>query len=150
MPKIPPPKSLGLDLKRRERLGVNVFDLDRLDQSLRKNLLGGNLDLGEAIWFGRKYESDECFVAFSCDLLSAACICDLLRNYDRQLGDVATRIYLRKGRITPSWYKLPPTLVLTEMDGEICRLNPVVFPSSENLSVAPAQTGQVVLGRKLG
>ena len=119
-----PPSAPLTGTGRKERLALNVFDLDRLDPVLRARLLKGRLDL-------RAVRPDpdrggETAVAFSCDPLTAALICDLLRSEDRRAGDVPTRVYLRRNKV---WVRLSASDVLTEVgeDGK-ATLSHDLFP----------------------
>lgn len=110
--------------KRRERLAVNVADLTRLDSTIRSLLLGGNLDLTQSIRTDPD-RIDEGAVAFSCDLLTAACIADTIREHNRRAGEYPTRIYLRRGA---AWTKLPGQTVLTRVVGDSVVLDHDTFP----------------------
>jgi hypothetical protein len=110
--------------ERREKLAINLFDLDRVDPTIRQILLGGKVDLTNAIKMD-KNRFDEAGVAFICPLLQAASICDIVRSHDRELGDFPTRVYLMR---VAAWEKLPNAAVLTLiLDGKTM-LNPAIFP----------------------
>lgn len=110
---------------RRERLGVNLFDLERIDPFVRSQMrLSDRLDLGAPVWVDRN-RPDEHAVAFKCDFLTAALLCDVIRHRDRQAGVYPTRVYLFR----EAWSKLPSTAVLTVVvrgtsGVERCVLNP--------------------------
>ena len=105
------------------RFAINLIDLDRAGDLLRSILLVGKLDLSEPIRTNCD-RMDETAVAFSCDLLSAACICDTLRNHDRRVGDHPTRVYFYRDA---SWEKIPGNKILVVVEGERCFLNPEIF-----------------------
>lgn len=126
MPEIP--------LKRRERLALNLFDLDRMDATIRQLFLGGKLDLSAAIKVDSK-RFDEAAVAFVCPLLTAACICDTLRYHDRQVRNHPTRVYLQKAR---AWTKFPRDAVLAVVVDGKPKLNPEWFPGVPE-AVAPVK-----------
>jgi hypothetical protein len=71
---------------------------------------------------------EETGLAFSCNLLQAASVCDILREHDGKVGQTPTRIYLRKVRV---WQKLPGDCILVKYD----RLNPAVFPPERGVAV---------------
>ncbi len=67
---------------RREKLAVNLYDLDRVEESLRPKLFAGRLKLDKPLkmdW-DRRDAVDEVAVEFECPLLEAAIICDTLRS----------------------------------------------------------------------
>lgn len=129
----------------KERLSLNLFDLDRTDQLMRQLLLGGKLDLTQAIWVD-KSRMDETAVAFTCDLLTAACICDTLRGHDRRAGDYPTRVYLQKA---VAWNRLPNDMMLALVEDGKVVLNPRVFTIELERapSVAPVAVA-LAMGRK--
>jgi hypothetical protein len=115
------------------RIGICLFDLDRIDPGMRGLLLGGNLDLRrERVVRVDKDRPDETAVPFSCDLLKAASICDVVRGHDREAGDQPTRVYLKKDH----WRRLPADALLTlTVDGGPA-LNPEWFPVEVKLQAA--------------
>lgn len=95
-----------------ECLAVNLADLDRMDPALRGPLLHGKLDLKAGHIRVDPRRVDEFAVGFTCDLLTAATLCDVVRSNDRKLRQSPTRVYLRR-RV--SWEQLPKDAVLTEV-----------------------------------
>jgi hypothetical protein len=114
-----------IDDDRRESLAVNLFDLDRVDPTVRQILLAGKLDLTRVIRINPD-RPDETAVAFTCDLLTAACICDVIRTHDRAAGDHPCRVYLRRSK---AWERLPGAAVLSVLDDGKAVLNPDLFGS---------------------
>lgn len=110
--------------RRRERLAVNLCDCDRIDPTIRGILLSGKLDLSDAIRTDPQ-RMDEVAVAFSCDLLVAACIVDTLRFRDRSAGVHPTRCYVNKSGST--WVKIGGSQNLTELVGEKIVLSSEIF-----------------------
>ena len=105
-------------------LAVNLPDLDRVSPFIREILLRGKITLKKAILVDRD-RYDELAVKFTCDLLTAACACDVLRTKDRREKRYPTRVYLRTKK---AWTKIPGDKALTLVkDGDL-RLNPEVFP----------------------
>ncbi len=118
--------------ERKERLAVALSDLERLAEQMRLKLLVGRLDLSQAIKVGDKDEVPA--VVFSCDLLTAATICDMLRSYDRAHNDPATRIYINRAL---AWSKLADNVVLTLLiDGKV-KLHPLVFTEATRMGPSP-------------
>jgi len=123
-----------------ERLAINLFDLDRLVDIIRQSLFnhGRNLILKPIVI--DKDRRDETAVEFSCDLLQAATICDIIRSEDRKLKQYPTRVYYCR---ETAWTKVSSDAVLTlqwfEEDGDRLALNPNVFKVEVELveSVAP-------------
>ncbi len=120
---------------RPEQLSVNIFDLDRIESSIRQMLLGGKLDLSKALTIGER--PDDRAVGFCCDLLSAACLCDIMRSNDRKFGDSPTRIYMRS-RLNLPWFKIDANIVLTGLgEDEAIHLNPQIFPPLTTANEVP-------------
>ncbi len=67
----------------------------------------------------------ETALAFKCDLLRAALLCDIIRNHDRQLNQSATWVYIKKG--DNLWSRLPDAAVLTALIDDKAQLNPEWF-----------------------
>ena len=128
MPKIPelvvaPDKAAPL---RPERLAINICDCDRITPLIRKLLFGGQLDSAAGPQRTDPERPDEMAVMFSCDLLTAACVCDTARNHDRKAGDYPTRVYVKRAK---AWTKVPAgTMLSVIVNGSTLALNPEVFP----------------------
>lgn len=119
--------------QRSEVLAVSFLDLERLNPELRKGLLAGRLDQSQgAIKIG-----NEVAVAFSCDLLSAACLCDTLRRWDVPAKHKPTRVYVKRGSL---WSKVSDTQTLSVLVNGVAVLNPELFPvvADAKLRSAPA------------
>lgn len=123
-----PPIRKSLTKKRTEQLACNVFDLDKVDPSVREKLKLSDKISRQTVdmRFDRVKESDEAAVVFNCDLLTAALICDILRSHDREMGDSPTRLYLKR----KSWSRIPSYVVLTVVVNGHTELNPEVFPTA--------------------
>lgn len=135
-----------LILKRKERLAINLFDLDRVDPTIRGILLGGKLELSRAnVIKVDKTKPDETAVEFTCGLLSAASICDTIRSHDMQAKESVTRVYIFRGRV---WVKLGAKDLLTIVQDDSVRLNPVIFPPlpEESGPGVPLEPEAVVIG----
>ena len=103
-------------------LAVNLFDLDRIPQIVREAMLAGKLDLtGVVVTDGGRV--DETAVAFSCDLLTAAALLDVIRGNDRRAKSHPTRVYVKR----QAWSKLPGAETLTVIERGRVALNPDVF-----------------------
>ena len=105
------------------QVAVNLCDLDRVAQIIRDSLLSGKLDATEAVITDFNM-LDESAVRFTCDPLTAACICDTLRNHDKAVGQHQTRCYVKNAK---SWIKVPGNVPLTVVEGGVVKLNPEVF-----------------------
>lgn len=106
-------------------IAINLIDLDRVDQLVRQLLLAGKLDLSrDAVIQTDKDHFDEMAVRFTCDALTAACVCDTIRNHDRRAGDYPTRVYVRKA---VAWVKVAGNEHLSIVVGDKVLLNPKVF-----------------------
>jgi len=112
------------------RLAVNVCDLTRIDPTVREILLEhggrtmGKLDVAAGVIRTDPERLDESAVAFACDLLTAACCLDVMRDHDRRVGDPPTRCYLKTAF---AWNKLPAHAVLTLITDGKPALNPKWF-----------------------
>lgn len=116
-------------IARKEKLAVNLYDLDRVDPLIRGELLADKLaPLPIKVDANR---DDEVAVEFSCDLLTAAVICDILRGHDREGGDNPTRIYIKRDA---RWLKVPSHVVFVDTSTGVARLNSALFP----VKVVPA------------
>lgn len=120
-----PPVPTKPQPSRPERIAVNLKDLDRVNPSLRAQLLKGRLDLTRAVSPGDDVK--DAAVAFSCDLLTAACVVDTLRSHDRDVGDPPTRACVQRAPGL-GWTKLPGELQLTKVVAGQVILNPTAFP----------------------
>lgn len=128
-----------------EKLAVALADLDRVDPELRGPLLAGRLDLTTAIRVGAdRAIEDTPVVMFTCDLLTAATVCDILRSNDRKLGDQPTRLYIHRGQ---SWSRVNFNEILTVLVAGKVKLNPLVFPSVQLEANTPPPKVKV-LGKK--
>jgi len=122
------------------RLGINIFDLGRINSSML-----GMLRLAEKIdHVPIRFDLsrlDEGGVAFSCPLLDAACLCDVIRCHDRKAGDYPTRVYIFR----KAWSRLPSHAVLTRVreNGDKCELNSEWFGTKEVPVFAPPKRKRV-------
>jgi hypothetical protein len=121
------------------KLAVNLLDLDRLDPLLRQILLGGKLDVDNLVMVGK-----EVCVAFTCDLLTAACTCEGIRVFDKKAQRHPTRTYINRG---DGWVKLTGLDTLVVVEGNRCKLNRDLFPpppvaaSQQKVDVRPVRLG---------
>lgn len=110
------------------RLAINVDDIQRLSPENRRSLLGGRLrftDGREDQWVRVKVGNrTEAAVEFSCNLLEAATVCDVIRDRDRGIGDEPTRVYVMR---RDAWDRLPSATALTVVRGSSCVLSEAVF-----------------------
>lgn len=95
---------------RPERLAINLFDLDHLHPVVRASALGGKLGK-EAVRVDDE-RMDETAVEFTCDLLTAASVLDVLRSEARKADDPPIRAYIKK---QGWWQRVPHTAVLTRV-----------------------------------
>jgi hypothetical protein len=120
-----------------ERLAVNLFDLDRIQEEIRSMLLAGNVDAAQLVKVNAN-RPGEIGVEFTCDLLRAACIVDTIRHHDRVSGDSITRVYVFK---QSAWTRVSSETKLTRFIGDKLVLNPQVF-SSEAVTVSSVEPEQ--------
>lgn len=129
MPKIPEGDEVSYIHKGREKIAINLFDLTRVPKHIRILLLtetdGHSPRIGNTAIRMSKERLDEAGVEFVCDLLTAACICDSIRQADRRAGEYPCRVYLKKAS---AWTKLAHGDVLTKVSkGGKVYLNPKLF-----------------------
>jgi hypothetical protein len=108
---------------RPERLALNLGDLMRLDATVRGVMLAGKVDCETPVRTNGR-TLDDGAVVMTCDLLTAACIADVIRAHDRKAGDYPCRCYLRR---RDAWQRLPNDALLTVVEGERVVLNPALF-----------------------
>jgi hypothetical protein len=137
----PPPMARPtprIEEERSETLAINLEDLDRMTDAMRQRLITGRVDTIRWLRIGEM----EAAVQFTCDLLTAATVCDIIRSHDREVGDEPTRVYVRRGT---AWNRLPALAVLTavEPSGAVV-LHPAVFPTKPRAVAAAAPKPQRV------
>ena len=145
MPKLNDPPA-----KRKERLAINLFDLDPLPDELRKSffdLKGGGSKLDLEAGVVRVGQKDEVGVIFGCDLLTAAGTVDMLNSHMRKVGEPQVRVYLHRGTPEAKWTLLPESAVLTKLVGDEpgCAVlseewfpKPIVLPPVSQLAPKPS------------
>lgn len=115
-------------------LALNIADALRIADTVRQILLVGKLDQTQVIMTDKK-RPDEAAALFTCDLLTAACICDTIRDLDRRAKEYTTRVYIRR---TTVWEKLPRDIQLSVVIGDDLVLNPQIFSQqSANIVDSP-------------
>lgn len=130
-----------------EALAVNLFDLDRIEETVRASMFADKLVLTDTVWVDRN-RVDEIAVVFKCSILKAACLLDVVRGRDRRAGDHPTRAYIRRRRV---WDKIPADALLTLVEDGQTVLNPAVFKIEAKPLDLPSSLPQRVEGggRKL-
>lgn len=119
--------------ERSESIAISLEDTsDRMTDEMRQRLLAGRLELQKWIRLGNM----EAAAQFTCDLLTAATVCDIVRSHDREVGDEPTRVYVRRGT---AWNRLAAAAVLTtvEPSGAVA-LSSAIFPSRPRAEAAAA------------
>lgn len=107
----------------RPRLAINLFDLDHLHPVVRASALAGKLGK-EAVRVDDE-RMDETAVEFTCDLLTAASVLDVLRSEARKTDDPPIRAYIKK---QGWWQRIPHIAVLTRVREGKVELSPEWFP----------------------
>jgi hypothetical protein len=99
----------GIEVK--DRLAVNMFDINLVPNELRRGLhIPENLN-STPIWIDRN-KSDEYYLEFECDILKAAIWMDIIRSDDRRNNREVTRVCICK----KVWQKLSSKDILTTVD----------------------------------
>lgn len=126
------------------RVAINLKDLDRIVPAMRQSLLTGKLALAEGAIRTDPARADEAAVAFCCDALTAALVCDIVRSHDRRAGDAPTRCYLFR----KAWSKVPGTVALSVVEDGQAKLNPALFGERiEAEEPTPLETPLVSVGK---
>ncbi len=112
------------------QLAVCVLDLDRAPREKRERLVAGRLDKSSLFQVKmdrqrRTLKVPEPAVVFSCDLVEAATVCDILRNLDRVEKLPPTRVYINREL---NWLCLYAHEVLTVLIDGKPHLDPLIFP----------------------
>lgn len=105
------------------QVAVNLADITRIPQLIRNILLRDKVDLSYPIQTD-KNKFDETAILFTCDPLTAACVCDTMRNKDKTEGRYPTRCYVRTNK---AWKKIAGSDKLAIVVDEQIVLNPKVF-----------------------
>lgn len=119
---IPPSLSESNGKPEEFRLGINLYDLQRLDLMFQEQV--GKLLVAEHHWVDRNDETDIC-VPFAPPALKAAMIADVIRSQDRKACDKPTRVYIFR----KTWQVLSPSAMLTTVYAGKVLLNPRIFPT---------------------
>lgn len=112
--------------QRTERVAVALEDLDRLDKQFKLNLLAGRLDLSTIV---EPAKGVAC-VVFSCDIISAAIVADLIRSDDRKNARTPSAIYMERNTV---WSAMKPDDVWTVVVNDLIHLNPLIFPAPSDI-----------------
>lgn len=108
---------------RKDKLAINLFDLDELVSPLRMYVVGDRVDYSKPIRVGESIS--ETAVPFSCGLLAAATACDVLQSELRKAKLQPVRIYSAKE--DGSWRSMPAGTLYTVLHDDLVALNPEVF-----------------------
>lgn len=139
MPKLP--QSLrrtngALSSPEKYRIAINLDDLDRMPDVIRRKLLAGKVAVKP---IRVNSINDETAVPFTCDDLTAACICDLIRSNDAKLEETPTRVYLKRGA---GWNRLRTEDSLSILIDGRPMLSPALFGTK--LEAIPLETEAVL------
>jgi len=133
----------------RYKLALNLFDTDRMAPELRSKLLAGKVNLKETVNVDLDRVQTSVAIVFTCDLLTAALVIDIVRSEDRKVNGPLTRAYINRGGT--AWSRLPNNVVLTVAEaGKPTRLNPQIFAEKEEevvlLPLIPRKPKKLILG----
>lgn len=120
-------------------LAANLDDVEKVLPAMFDALLRGKLDLGAPVRVDPN-NSKAVGVAFRCDLLTAAAVCDELRRQDRVAGVSPFRVYVKRA----GWVQMPGSVYLTVLVDGAPALNPDVF-AGQGLKVEAKQPERVEL-----
>ncbi len=140
MPKV---TSKGKSDSNETQLAINLWDCDHINPLLRPYLLGGRLDKDNAVWVD-KSRVDETALVFTCELLEAALVIDIVRNEQRKKGEPPIRAYIHKR----TWTRLTGTQVLTVTEDGKAALNSEIFaPEEEIADLLPPPFETIIIGK---
>lgn len=132
------------------KLGLNLFDVMKMNPYLRKTVLRDkegrpHIDLSKAVRLNPEQPEDT-LVVFLCDTMASALIVDIVRNDNRIEGTEPCRSYIDRGK---GWVRLSPSAILTITEDGKPILNPDLFPVKIELAplIAPVPK-RVEFGRK--
>lgn len=124
------------------RIAVNLADVGRIVPLLRAKLFSGKLDAESGVIRTDSARPEEAAVAFSCGLVVAASVCDIIRAHDRKAGDPPTRCYVFR----KVWSRVPSHVLLSVLSDGKTILNPALFAGSvEAGEAAPLDTPLIEL-----
>jgi uracil-DNA glycosylase family 4 len=121
------------------RLALNIDDVFRMTPDARKQLLAGRINFGQLA--SKMYikvdgrAEPEAAIEFSCPLVEAATVCDVIRHQDAQVGDKPSRVYVNR---RDAWTRLPAEATLTTTVDGGCALNREVFDVKVEAAAAEA------------
>lgn len=112
------------ELEVKDRLGVNIFDINLIPDELRLRLKIGEKVNTTPIWVDRNNSTEYC-LEFTCDITHAATLCDIMRKWCKDNNERPTRVYIFKKSV---WTKLPQDTILTVVNraGKV-ELNDEIF-----------------------
>lgn len=110
--------------RRKERLAVNLFDIDSLEPTMRLFLISGKIDFKLPVRVGESIQ--ETAVPFQCRLLEAATACDIIQEEQRKVGLPPVKVYL-DAEGTGFWIRIASSTQFTVVHGGKVALNPEVF-----------------------
>lgn len=135
MPILPP--------KRKERLAINLFDLDATTVEMRVMLFGEGmklLDLQNPIRIDPN-DINETAIELRHTLLVGAAALDTFQSGRRKFGDAPAKLYIHRGQ---TWVRLPGTTLLTVVRHGRPALNPLVFGAEVITKATPLQPKRVM------
>ena len=131
--------------QRTERLAIAVACATAAVDRGDAKLLAGRIDIAKVLRVGQGEKIDDVpAVAFCCELLEAATVCDLLRSNARRLKQPPPELYLSKGG--ERWARVTYDAVLTMVSAGKLKLHPKAFPSEA--VVGPPPKVKPLFGRK--
>ena len=134
-------------MDRKERLAIRLDDVDKLPPEVRVGLLAGRLDLDKILRVGQGERAEDIpAVEFTCPLLEAALVCDMVRSYNRKVGDSPSEVYLHRGNDQSRYVRVIYADTLTVVVAGKPALNPKLFPKDriqvvDNREIAPLRRG---------
>ena len=119
-------------------IGINVVDATRLpEHSQFGPPLHSMLDFDATfpLYPGDVERLEDTCTPFACDAKTAASLCDIIREMEKDLGVPRTRVYVRRGE---RWSRVPPLAMLCLDNGTEVVLNPEYFPPQKVVVSGPA------------
>lgn len=141
------------ETERKYKLAVNLFDIGLLEPTVRDIMLGGKISLlkEDIVWVNTS-RLDETAVLFTCDLVTAAALLDVIRSQGRNGFLPLIRAYINRNAADGkgSWSRLVHTEVLTVVENGKVKLNPDIFlTEKEFVPGSPLTPKRVILTRSI-
>lgn len=130
-------------------LSIALEDLARVPADKRAQMFFGRLDYENPISHAGEARNESVpALEFTCPLMEAAAIIDLLRSWDAQANDKPTRAFVRAERVGAAWRKIPGHVALTLLRGDEVVVNRAALVIPETSTSAARDVAEAMPLRK--